>query len=325
MQDCEFITQRKTARNFLKTLRKELKLALDEEGYRLSQKNTASREDEKFFRHFRNLTVHLLKESDKLPTDIAQWFDYEKLKMECLRRHEELTYMMENRNKVGENSLARSRRSIRANFIVPGTKWCGAGQLAESYNELGTDKKEDRCCRAHDNCRKNIGPFKRRYGLFNFRPYTISYCRCDRRPKRDAMELLRVPGTKWCGKGFSATKYSQLGGYTRTDRCCRTHDLRCPFWIGGMEKKYGLYNWRVNTLMHCRCDESQEKSTCLVYGFRVITRDFRNLNDGAPHCRLPVAKLPNCRGEKRWGVNLLSLTYESVKITRTIDLPHVFV
>ncbi|CAH1642090.1 unnamed protein product [Spodoptera littoralis] len=69
------------------------------------------------------------------------------------------------------------------------------------------------------------------------------------------MELLRVPGTKWCGKGFSATRYSQLGGHTRTDRCCRVHDLRCPFWIGGMEKKYGIYNWRVNTLMHCRCDE----------------------------------------------------------------------
>lgn len=75
------------------------------------------------------------------------------------------------------------------------------------------------------------------------------------RRKRDAMEILRVPGTKWCGKGYSATRYSQLGGYTRTDRCCRVHDLRCPFWIGGMEKKYGLYNWRVNTLMHCRCDE----------------------------------------------------------------------
>ncbi|CAH0698552.1 unnamed protein product [Spodoptera exigua] len=71
------------------------------------------------------------------------------------------------------------------------------------------------------------------------------------------MELLRVPGTKWCGKGFSATRYSQLGGHTRTDRCCRVHDLRCPFWIGGMEKKYGIYNWRVNTLMHCRCDESK--------------------------------------------------------------------
>ncbi|CAH2987596.1 unnamed protein product [Chilo suppressalis] len=180
IQDCEFITQRKNARNFLKSLRKELKQALDEEGYRLSQKKTIV-ESEKFFRHFRNMTVRLLKKGEGLPQDVASWFHYDRLKMKCIHRHQELTYMMENRNKVGENSLAR--------------------------------------------------------------------------PKRDAMEVLRVPGTKWCGKGYSATRYSQLGGYTRTDRCCRTHDLRCPFWIGGMEKKYGVYNWRINTLMHCRCDE----------------------------------------------------------------------
>lgn len=64
---------------------------------------------------------------------------------------------------------------------MPGTKWCGAGQLAESYNELGSDRNEDRCCRAHDNCRMNIGAFRRRFGLFNFRPFTISHCKCDRR------------------------------------------------------------------------------------------------------------------------------------------------
>ncbi|KAG6463965.1 hypothetical protein O3G_MSEX014190 [Manduca sexta] len=180
IQDCEYITQTKSARNFLKTLRKELKLALDEESYIL-QREPNSIEDEKFFRHYKNVSIKLLKNGDKLPPDVAVWFDYNKLKLECLRRHEELKYLVESQNKMSEMSVTR--------------------------------------------------------------------------PKRDAMELLRVPGTKWCGKGFSATRYSQLGGYTRTDRCCRVHDLRCPFWIGGMEKKYGLYNWRVNTLMHCRCDE----------------------------------------------------------------------
>ncbi|XP_049883373.1 uncharacterized protein LOC126378908 isoform X2 [Pectinophora gossypiella] len=181
IQDCEYIAQGKTTRNFLKSLRKELKLALDEQASKLTQIESNNKDDEKFYRHFGNVTFRILKNGAKLPSDVASWLDYDKLKMECLQRHEELKYMMENKNKVGENSLAR--------------------------------------------------------------------------PKRDAMEILRVPGTKWCGKGFSATRYSQLGGYTRTDRCCRVHDLRCPFWIGGMEKKYGLYNWRVNTLMHCRCDE----------------------------------------------------------------------
>ncbi|XP_037966654.2 uncharacterized protein LOC105391939 isoform X1 [Plutella xylostella] len=255
IQDCEYITERKSARNFLKNLRKELKLALDEENSKILRGDTATESDEKFYRHFGNVTFRILKNGERLPPDVAGWFNYDKLKVECLKRHEELKYMLENKNKIGAQELSRSPRSIRENFILPGTKWCGAGQLAERYDELGPDRDEDRCCRAHDNCRLNIGAFRRRFGYFNMRPFTVSHCRCDRRTKRDAMDILRVPGTKWCGKGYSATRYSQLGGYARTDRCCRVHDLRCPFWIGGMEKKYGIYNWRVNTLMHCRCDE----------------------------------------------------------------------
>ncbi|XP_038221475.1 uncharacterized protein LOC119839306 isoform X2 [Zerene cesonia] len=181
IQDCEYITEGKSTRNFLKTLRKELKLALDEEAFRITEKRKNITEDERFYRHFGNMTFRLLTDGEILPPEVASWLDYDRLKMECFERHEELKYMMGSKNKLTSTSLARR--------------------------------------------------------------------------KRDAMELLRVPGTKWCGKGFSATHYSQLGGYTRTDRCCRIHDLRCPFWIGGMEKKFGLYNWRVNTLMHCRCDE----------------------------------------------------------------------
>ncbi|XP_076249954.1 uncharacterized protein LOC143189433 [Rhynchophorus ferrugineus] len=75
------------------------------------------------------------------------------------------------------------------------------------------------------------------------------------RSKREVTDIFRVPGTKWCGKGYSADKYTRLGGFSRTDRCCRKHDLSCPFWIGGFETKYGLFNWRLNTLMHCNCDE----------------------------------------------------------------------
>lgn len=75
------------------------------------------------------------------------------------------------------------------------------------------------------------------------------------RNKRDLSDLLRFPGTKWCGKGYSADKYTRLGGFSKTDKCCRRHDLNCPFYIGSMETKYGLFNWRLNTLMHCNCDE----------------------------------------------------------------------
>ncbi|XP_012546102.1 uncharacterized protein LOC101744895 isoform X1 [Bombyx mori] len=254
VQDCEYVTRPKSARDFLKTLRRELKTALDEERFRIQHEDTDYSDDEKFLRHYRNVSFSLLMKNEALPREVANWLDYDQLKLQCLRRHEELRNILENQSQIPDNSI-RSRRSIRENFILPGTKWCGAGQLASDYEELGDETAVDRCCRKHDNCQTNIGNFRRRFGYFNYRPYTISHCRCDRRPKREVLELLRVPGTKWCGKGFSATKYSQLGRYTRTDRCCRVHDLKCPFWIGGMERKYGVYNWRVNTLMHCRCDE----------------------------------------------------------------------
>ncbi|ENN70551.1 hypothetical protein YQE_12726, partial [Dendroctonus ponderosae] len=76
------------------------------------------------------------------------------------------------------------------------------------------------------------------------------------RSKRDISDIFRVPGTKWCGKGYSADKYTRLGG---------KHDLSCPFWIGGFETKYGLFNWRINTLMHCNCDESCHEYTSKLF------------------------------------------------------------
>ncbi|CAK1554402.1 unnamed protein product [Leptosia nina] len=202
IQDCEYITDAKQTRNFLKTLRRELKLALDEEAFRITEKRKNATEDERFYRHFGNMTFRLLTDGEMLPPEVASWLDYDSLKIECFERHEELKYMMENKNKYAStNSVARSRRSFRENFIMPGTKWCGAGQLAKTYNELGEDRNEDRCCRAHDNCRVNIGAFKRRFGLFNFRPYTISHCKCDRR-FRACLKLADTSVSNMVGKLF---------------------------------------------------------------------------------------------------------------------------
>lgn len=69
------------------------------------------------------------------------------------------------------------------------------------------------------------------------------------------MDAFRVPGTKWCGKGHTANRFTQLGGFGGADKCCRLHDTACPFYIGAFEEKYGLFNWRISTIMHCACDE----------------------------------------------------------------------
>ncbi|XP_050676622.1 uncharacterized protein LOC126973404 isoform X2 [Leptidea sinapis] len=110
IQDCEYITEVKSTRNFLKTMRKELKLALDETTFRITE-HTRTTDNEKFYRHFGNVTVTLLTDGE-LPPDEA-WLNYDRLKMECFERHEQLKYMMENKNKISTTTLARFRACLK--------------------------------------------------------------------------------------------------------------------------------------------------------------------------------------------------------------------
>ncbi|XP_042221934.1 group 3 secretory phospholipase A2-like isoform X1 [Homarus americanus] len=76
------------------------------------------------------------------------------------------------------------------------------------------------------------------------------------RSRRAVLEHLRLfPTTKWCGVGYSASVYGDLGGSSGADKCCRQHDLHCPYYISSFETKYGLMNWSIGTINHCGCDE----------------------------------------------------------------------
>lgn len=92
--------------------------------------------------------------------------------------------------------------------ILPGTKWCGTGDIAANYFDLGSEKDIDRCCRTHDLCPVKVRAFQSRYGLSNMSFYTKSHCICDdmlltclkasKRPTANIMgniyfNLLRVP------------------------------------------------------------------------------------------------------------------------------------
>ena len=91
-------------------------------------------------------------------------------------------------------------------------------------------------------------------------------------------DLVRMPGTKWCGIGWRTDTVQQFGGYAGTDRypinqignrgkrcklslnlasknsqlktsrCCRHHDLACPIQIEPGETKHGLWNHRYHTV-----------------------------------------------------------------------------
>jgi len=73
--------------------------------------------------------------------------------------------------------------------------------------------------------------------------------------ERGVVDVGRMPGTHWCGKGWRADSAVEMGGYTGADRCCRHHDLGCPLSLEPGSTRWGLTNVRPHTVMHCSCDE----------------------------------------------------------------------
>lgn len=78
------------------------------------------------------------------------------------------------------NSTLQWSASSLWSGIIPGTKWCGLGDIASSYEDLGSQVAVDLCCRAHDHCPVKLKAFRSGYGLVNFSLYTKSHCDCDR-------------------------------------------------------------------------------------------------------------------------------------------------
>ncbi|KAL7831623.1 hypothetical protein AOLI_G00291710 [Acnodon oligacanthus] len=85
----------------------------------------------------------------------------------------------------GEQKLRRSKRG----FTYPGTLWCGAGNIADDYDQLGEFTETDKCCRTHDHCPHVIHAFSSNYGYTNFKWHSISHCDCDNALKQCLREV----------------------------------------------------------------------------------------------------------------------------------------
>ncbi|KAL7848578.1 hypothetical protein SRHO_G00202010 [Serrasalmus rhombeus] len=85
----------------------------------------------------------------------------------------------------GEQKLRRSKRG----FTYPGTLWCGAGNIADDFDQLGEFTETDKCCRTHDHCPHVIHAFSSNYGYTNFKWHSISHCDCDNALKQCLREV----------------------------------------------------------------------------------------------------------------------------------------
>ncbi|KAB5543386.1 hypothetical protein PHYPO_G00078470 [Pangasianodon hypophthalmus] len=96
-----------------------------------------------------------------------------------VRRTRDLESM--DRKTVYQNSGESSqnlKRSKRA-WMIPGTLWCGSGNKASDFSDLGLFEETDKCCREHDHCDQTIASFEFGYGVFNTNFFTLSHCDCD--------------------------------------------------------------------------------------------------------------------------------------------------
>nr|XP_021392458.1 group 3 secretory phospholipase A2 [Lonchura striata domestica] len=79
---------------------------------------------------------------------------------------------------------AGPQRRRRRGWTLPGTLWCGAGNSAGNWSELGLFRGPDQCCREHDQCWAQITALQFNYGIRNYRLHTVSHCDCDARFRR---------------------------------------------------------------------------------------------------------------------------------------------
>lgn len=120
-------------------------------------------------------TLTLLDQHSAVDRDIRKMTNYHALSKECRQFHQEMDYFYKNSQKP------KSGRAKRNTLMYPGTKWCGRGNTAKEFHDLGDSVDTDKCCRAHDHCPYTISAFSKKFGMFNYRYYTVSHCDCDER------------------------------------------------------------------------------------------------------------------------------------------------
>lgn len=114
----------------------------------------------------------------------------------------------------------RQRRAANDWLIAPNTRWCGRGNTANNtYNHLGGASAADRCCRKHDHCHAFIPAMSNRYSHFNYRPYTLTHCSCDRR-FRTCLKMAGDLHANTIGQMFFNIMRSQCF-ILRRERLCR--------------------------------------------------------------------------------------------------------
>ncbi|CAG0894242.1 unnamed protein product [Cyprideis torosa] len=196
LSDCEYVKDVAQSFEFIEFFKSDIDALFDasdnlghlQKNFTLtSKKKTVSRSSFRF-----------ISDRQDLSDRASEILNYHRLRKACKKLHMTLMSATRERSqRFGANGirsiLRRRRRDVdeeeeeeeeepkEGMTIMPGTLWCGAGNISPKFTDLGAYTGADLCCREHDHCPSKLGPFEKKFGLLNLRPHTILHCHCDER------------------------------------------------------------------------------------------------------------------------------------------------
>uniref|UniRef100_V5ICG6 Phospholipase A2 n=1 Tax=Ixodes ricinus TaxID=34613 RepID=V5ICG6_IXORI len=129
-------------------------------------------------------------------------------------------------------------KMLQSLFIFPGTKWCGAGDVAKNYDDLGRNRGTDICCRAHDNSDDNIPALQTKHGITNRNLYTMTNCKDDRQFYNCLLND-SSPSSVAVGKVFFNVLRTDCFAYAYPKKCVKKNPFYIPI-LSPKCKKYEL-------------------------------------------------------------------------------------
>uniref|UniRef100_A0A672KCU9 phospholipase A2 n=1 Tax=Sinocyclocheilus grahami TaxID=75366 RepID=A0A672KCU9_SINGR len=119
---------------------------------------------------------------------------------------------------VGEYHL----HQVTDGFTYPGTLWCGAGNIADHYDQLGEFEETDKCCRVHDHCPYVIHAFSSNYGYTNFKWHPLSHCDCDNALK-ECLRCVNDTSSRVVGQAFFNVIEVPCFEFSFEEQCVERH------------------------------------------------------------------------------------------------------
>ncbi|KAM9811288.1 translation initiation factor IF-2 [Syngnathus typhle] len=113
-------------------------------------------------------------------------------------------------------------RRAKRGFTYPGTLWCGAGNMADRYDQLGEFEETDSCCRTHDHCPHVIHAFSSKYGYTNFKWHSICHCDCDQALKA-CLHRVNDTSSRVMGQAFFNVIAAPCFQLLYEERCAERH------------------------------------------------------------------------------------------------------